>query len=222
MLSSQKGDLAEVRACIEEDTTCIDMQNGWRKATAMMYAVIYGHSQIVELLLEKGASLDIQDNYGRTVLIRAVVQGHSPIVELLLEKGASPDIQDEYGMTALMRSVVLRHSRIVELLIEKGASLDIKDGYDGGTALMRAVIQGHSPIVELLIEKGASLDIQDGDGMTALTISQEKGNEEIVEYIMKKKVLNAEGRLVLAQAIKQGFKGLPYELGLYDQIQSHL
>ena len=232
MISSRDGDIAGVRSCLEEgDITRIDIRDG-NCMTALIYAVVHGHSKIAELLIEKGASLDIRGS-GATVLMYAVMYtvtgDDSPMVELLIEKGASLDMQNEVGDTPLIYAVADDDSHMVELLLEKGASLDIQDE-GGNTALMCCAFSGYSSVYssgysnigELLIEKGASLDIQDNEGETALTISQERGREDMVGYIMEKKVLNAEGRLVLARAIKQGFKGLPYELGLYDQIQSHL
>jgi uncharacterized protein len=42
----------------------------------------------VELLLQKGACPDLEDEYGQTPLARAVEQGSVPVLQLLLDRGA--------------------------------------------------------------------------------------------------------------------------------------
>ena len=216
MIASQKGKLGEAMMCLEEDINYIDTQDIIGR-TALVIAIQYNsaipdQSDIIKLLIEKGASLDIQNDTGKTALMYSIMFDRIDIVTLLLEKGASLDNKDHHGRTAMMYAVFQRY-------VNHGETRCTSSPFHGDSHYEKF---NDSHIIELLIEKGASLDIQDNEGKTALTISQEKGNEEIVEYIMKKKVLNAEARLVIAQAIKQSFEGLPYELGLYDQIQSHL
>jgi hypothetical protein len=46
------------------------------------------HEAVVRLLLEKGASIAVKDNYRKTALHRAAETRHEAMVQLLLEKGA--------------------------------------------------------------------------------------------------------------------------------------
>ncbi|KAL1129977.1 hypothetical protein AAG570_012921 [Ranatra chinensis] len=70
--------------------------------TALMLAVSHGRIDTVELLLESGADINIQDEDGSTALMCAAEHGHVDIVKLLL---AQPDcditITDCDGSTAL-------------------------------------------------------------------------------------------------------------------------
>lgn len=59
-----------------------------------MRAASSGQLAIVQYLAEKGANLDMQDEYGYTSLIKAAERGYLPIVQYLTEKGANKDIQD--------------------------------------------------------------------------------------------------------------------------------
>ena len=59
-------------------------------------AAHYGHTEIVNFLLEKGANIH-QDNAGETPLYWAARWGHTEIVKLLLDAGANINQADKYG-----------------------------------------------------------------------------------------------------------------------------
>ena len=60
-------------------------------------AVGQKHDEIVRLLVEAGANMDIADNDGDTPLHRAAIQGKDKVVSLLLEAGAEKDIKNNNG-----------------------------------------------------------------------------------------------------------------------------
>ena len=51
--------------------------------TILMLAAYYGHGELVELILTRGADPNLRDNQGRTALRRASESGHLGIIELL-------------------------------------------------------------------------------------------------------------------------------------------
>lgn len=53
--------------------------------TALMYAALYGHCEIVGLLLNNGAIVDTKNNYDKSALSFATEEGHKEIVQLLKE-----------------------------------------------------------------------------------------------------------------------------------------
>ena len=54
-------------------------------------------------LVQRGVSLDVQDQFGRTPLVRCAEIGRLPFAEALLLCGADCDLSDEHAFTALMR-----------------------------------------------------------------------------------------------------------------------
>ena len=82
----------------------IDMQNsdGW---TGLFYASQNGYWVVVDMLLEKGASIDLRHKRdGFTALMLASEKGHGKVVGKLLTKGASIDVQQEDGRAPVWSS----------------------------------------------------------------------------------------------------------------------
>ena len=67
-----------------------------------------GHKEIVELLIEKGAEVDLIDQKGRTALTYASLRESQEIVQLLLDNGASADRTDNNGWSALVPAIIKR------------------------------------------------------------------------------------------------------------------
>ena len=73
-------------------------QPGW---TALHYASINGHLQIVSLLLDHEAYIDALSPNGTTPLMLAARAGHIHVVKLLLDKGADLTIQNAMNLSAI-------------------------------------------------------------------------------------------------------------------------
>lgn len=87
---------------------------GW---TALMHASQRGPAEMVSLLLDAGAAVDLKGGvYIHTALMYASGEGHTEIVRLLLAAGADPHLRNRYGETALDMSRILQHSQITALL----------------------------------------------------------------------------------------------------------
>ena len=69
--------------------------------TLLMVAVEEANLPAVELLVSRGASLDLRDEQGATALALAAEMGFQEAVEMLLAAGANPNLHDLSGMTPL-------------------------------------------------------------------------------------------------------------------------
>jgi len=109
-----------------------------------------GYIKLMKLLIKAGTDLNIQYNYGRTILYLSTMFGDKEIVELLIKAGnIDLNIRDDFGYTALHNASLHGDKEIVELLIKAGADLNIKNKYNR-TALNLASLNGHKEIVKLL------------------------------------------------------------------------
>ncbi|MCC5467444.1 ankyrin repeat domain-containing protein [Pelosinus baikalensis] len=115
-----RGDEAIVLAFLDADMDINTTRNtdGW---TALTAASFYKKPEMVKLLLEKQAIVNIQDRSGKTPLMYAAAMGTEEITTLLLEAGANPNTQDKSGRTALMEAYSKQEAKIAEILKSAGA-----------------------------------------------------------------------------------------------------
>ncbi len=96
--------------------------DGW---SPLMAASFFKKTEIVQLLLEKEASVNLQDLYGKTPLMQASAMGAEDIVVMLLAYGADPNIQDKNHRTALNEAYSKKQAKIAEILKEAGGTIPL-------------------------------------------------------------------------------------------------
>lgn len=114
----------------------------------------------VQLLLDRGADVNVKDKKGITVLMWAALHCRTDIVKSLLAKGSNVNAKDKKGRTALMAAAHFGDTEIVKLLLDHGADVNVKDK-KGETALKRAKKAGKTKIIELLKQHGAKDEIKE-------------------------------------------------------------
>lgn len=94
-----------------------------------MIASENGHDQVVRILIDAGANLDDQDEFGKTALKLASTKGHSLIVEMLKEAGARGD----WLWISLLFSIILGVVMFVVIAVFStvGKMADTKDFFYG-------------------------------------------------------------------------------------------
>jgi len=109
-----------------------------RGQSPLHLAVKQGNSDMVQILLESGAEVDIvETDSGCTSLHYAASLGHVDLCESLVRYGANPDAQTARLETPLHLAVSRGHPEVVALLLKYHARLDIRDK-NGMTPLQQA------------------------------------------------------------------------------------
>lgn len=116
-----------------------------QERTGLHCAAINGNVQIIAILIQAKAKLNVKDPLGNTPLHLAAARDQVEAAELLLAAGAQVDPQNKDGMTPLMIAASRGEAEIVQALLAKGANA-AKTDYTGRDAMGWAQI-GHSPAV---------------------------------------------------------------------------
>ncbi|KAJ9466032.1 Protein HOS4 [Diplonema papillatum] len=96
-----RGDLVEVKKSV--DVSLIDKTHPQRGTTLLYTACRFGHDEVVQWLIEKGADVNkrnSEEGSGSTPLHGAAFGGHSSILVKLLSAGADIAVENDYGDTA--------------------------------------------------------------------------------------------------------------------------
>lgn len=120
---------------------------------ALSYAAGTGNLEIMRLLLEHGATVDITADEGYTPLMEATVNQHMAAVQLLLEANADPNIVSA-GQTPLAVAVTLNNIELAQLLLAGGADISLPS--QGQSVLQIAEAEGNSAMVNLLRQAEAA------------------------------------------------------------------
>ncbi|NCA68352.1 MAG: hypothetical protein EOM87_09875 [Clostridia bacterium] len=167
----------------------------------------------VKELLDHGAYINAQDEYGFTALMNAVETGHIKTVELLINRGADLNILSKGEYSAIIEAAYNGHADIMELLLKAGADPNIQSDY-GRTPLMYSACKAYTEITLLLLNKGADIEKTDSDGNTVMIITcmrPQKNKETVIALIASGACINTvnnKGLTALMYLAAGGYTGL--------------
>ena len=156
-------------------------------APLTFYAAHGGHKEMLELLLARGAELEVDPEHNPpelTLLSTATEAGSVDVIKFLLSKGVDVDERIEYSETPLIKAAWLEKREAVKCLLDNGADPTAVDKF-GSTALHYAVRKGQVDIAQVLLERGAKINLPDKDGRTPLRLAVWKGYEEAIGLLLK-------------------------------------
>jgi len=178
------GDVSLVNSLLEKGIG-VDSRDNITQKTALQYAAISDHKDVVKLLLDKGADVNTKDKNGQTPLDiilnrnqRQISQNpnHADIMEMLLANGAE--------ILSIHTASKIRNLEKVKAFLEKGIDVNTKDD-NGQTALHIAIISDNQEIVKLLIDEGADVNAKDENGMTPLLLAVSEGHVDLAECLIE-------------------------------------
>ena len=103
-------------------------------ATLLMVAASGGQEAMVRMLLQRGASVNLQGSNGLTALSLAAGNGNTTIVQALLDAKAYASLQDDGGRTALMWAEQAKQAATAQLLRQYAERQAAEAEVQGGPA----------------------------------------------------------------------------------------
>lgn len=155
--------------------------------TLMHHVVRHGRDDMVDLLLEKGANINAQDNKGRTPFILAC-EYQPGMVSSLLRKCADNGLYFEDGRGPLHAAATAGSVEALRLLWNNPALVTSPDleSRDGWTPLSCALAADHEEAALFLVECGANLrHTVTVTGQTMLHLAAAFGHERVFRRIME-------------------------------------
>ena len=150
--------------------------------TVLHEAAGWGHSEMVQWLIDQGLSVNALNADGQPVLFEAVRFSQETVVDILLNNGAQVNqCLKESGETALMWAVRSRDSQMIKHLCAAGAEIETEDK-EGWRAIHWAAAFGcREPLLEL-VRLGAQTDSRTKrGGIREIAIREE--SEELFDLI---------------------------------------
>jgi ankyrin repeat protein len=148
--------------------------------TPLHAAHLFGHQEMIEMLLSKGADAEKKNLYGmcpdemkmhavRALYLEACVADDSAFVLAGLGKNwvAVNDGYGPRGMTLLMCASECGYAKLAKSLVMKKADVNMQDS-EGDTAAHHAFRNGHKDVGEYLIQKGMDSSIANTAGTTVV------------------------------------------------------
>ncbi|XP_052421505.1 protein TANC1 isoform X1 [Carassius gibelio] len=177
-----------------------------------------GHQEMVSLLLEFGADVDVVSENGMSSLCYSAAAGHLGLVSLLCKRGATVDHVDKSGQCALVHASLRGHSEVIECLLELSWSTEGQQDLSlKNKALQQGLIaacsMGHIHVLEALLVLNNELEVQmDAHdtlwGETALTAAAGRGKMEVCSFLLERgaqvQQVNRRGACALFCAVRQG------------------
>ncbi|MCB1111645.1 MAG: ankyrin repeat domain-containing protein [Chlamydiales bacterium] len=160
------------------------------KTLPLIYrATIDGQTDLVRVLLEANADVEVEDNNGKTALFVACQRNEVDIVDLLLEHKADINHRDSEGNTPLHAACAEGNISIAQKLIKCGASPVCETTGHFQTPLLVALYKEHFKLVDQLLKLPAALEYVKNNSsilMTAVAVEKENPNAEVFEkYAIK-------------------------------------
>lgn len=165
--------------------------------TALDYAVVYGHSAVVDVFINKFPEMiHLQDTKGWTRFHKACADNNTSMVRCLLNNGAEIDLATKYGSTPLHLALKRGSFEVADILLDSGARVDIKDIH-GNTPLHEAAVkpamddEAQILVFRKLLERGAGVDVKNMDSKTPYDLCQrDERRQVLVEHVTKLRVAN--------------------------------
>ena len=155
-------------------------------------AATRNHLQVIDTLLNAGASIDDADAQGHTALHTSCFCGNQQCAVFLVERGANVNLRSKKGATPLAWAAHKGHVSVVKALLDHEANVNGEKAAGEIVApseielipLLAAARSNRLNVLQLLLDKGANLEKKNQRGETALHAAAARDALECVKELL--------------------------------------
>ena len=201
----RRGLFDNVYNCIEKEKVDVNQRDDDTGNPPLVVAVEENQIEIVKLLLNRGADVNVKDWTSKnTALDISEQKGFKPISELLQQRGGKYSSGSSFHLAAKNGDIVS-----IEEMLSKKQDINEVDAGKGWTALHYAVNYGQKHLVEYLIVKGADINKKDFLGKNnPIDVLSGVSRGEIVKLLNKSGAKSAGGTNIHFCAETGDFEGV--------------
>ena len=144
--AAENGFEAIVKLLLDKEALVKVNATGGFHGNALRAASYQGHDKVVEILIDKGANVNLQGGIYGNALQVASYKGHDKVVQILLDKGANVNAQGGDFGNALQVASHGGHDKVVQILLNKGADIKVEEMYS--VYLQKALSRLHDKEVQ--------------------------------------------------------------------------
>lgn len=190
------------RASIVPDEKVIQLllDRGASMGVELMDASHMGWMKTVQILLKLGwdVNLRVQGRYYNTALQAAVSGGNVEAMQILLEHGAEIATEDDEWKEVLQMASYKGHEKVFQFLLNRNVAVDCDmDRESFPNTLHAAARGGYEKLVELLLDHGANINSGNKYWDSALHGAAFRGHEKVVQLLLDRGA-NVDGTLTKA------------------------
>lgn len=197
-----ENDVEEVRALAYADDRLNETDEA-RGSTPLGEAVEHGNREIVAVLLNAGAQVNVRSSWGKTALMFLSDTSTPELVRDLISAGAKLNSRDDDGVSPLMNAAASGKPAVLTELIRAGSRIEATNSA-GETALFAAARSNSAETIELLIDAGVDVNARNDEGQTALMTIVAAGSFEKVKTLIERGadtgLMDYDGRTALMLA----------------------
>ncbi|KAG8434369.1 hypothetical protein GDO86_012666 [Hymenochirus boettgeri] len=184
VIEAAQGNTAKVKEMLQKYPDKVDIRNQGR--TALQVASHLGYMEVVKVLLQANANIDLRDDEGDTALHYAAYGNQAGVVRVLLTRGANAELLNNAKCTALYIAVNKGFTEVVQVLCSPNCAINMQDSF-GDTPLHYAITADFRSIIEILTEvPSIDFTVQNHQGFNLLHQAALKGNSLAVRKILER------------------------------------
>lgn len=171
------------------------------------YAILKEYNEAIDLLLERGLSVNLLDTNFETCLFDACRKGDASLINLLISHNANLNLKNKRGDTPLHLAAFRGKTEIYDLLVTAGAS-ETEVNNQQMNVIHFAILGGNLELVKTLYKRIGKTSDVDAFHSSYLHYASKSSNSEIFEFFLNKKMdineLNSLYQTPLYNAVRLG------------------